>query len=334
VARADLLINLVRANSRGESVLFRRTLEAMIAEERAKQHHVLADRLSEYLNGNGLGSTGLLHKSDSTSQAPLDERLKGLFAEVMPRRKLEDLILPDLVFTTLRELVQEHHRKDLLRSYNLEPRHRVLLIGPPGNGKTSLAEAIAEGLMLPLIVVRYEGVIGSYLGETAVRLRRLFDYVRTRACILFFDEFDTLGKERGDIHDTGEIKRVVSSLLLQIDDLPSHVLVVTATNHPELLDRAVWRRFQIRLELPRPQEAQIVAWLKEFEQRLGESLRCSPDALAPHLKGLSFAELEEFTTSVLRRRVLEGPEADLNCIVRRTMEQWKMQAHSQLSTET
>ena len=332
MARADLLINLVRANSRGDSVLFRRTLEAMVAEERAKQHHVLADRLSEYLNGSG--SMGLLHKSDSTSPVPIDERLKGLFAEVMPRRKLEDLVLPDLVFTTLRELLQEHHRKDLLRSYNLEPRHRVLLIGPPGNGKTSLAEAIAEGLMLPLVVVRYEGVIGSYLGETAVRLRRLFDYVRTRACVLFFDEFDTLGKERGDIHDTGEIKRVVSSLLLQIDDLPSHVLVVTATNHPELLDRAVWRRFQIRMELPRPQEAQIVAWLKEFEQRLGESFRCSPDALAPYLKGLSFAELEEFTTSVLRRRVLEGPEADLNCIVRRTMEQWKVQAHSHLSTET
>jgi AAA+ superfamily predicted ATPase len=185
-----------------------------------------------------------------------------------------------------------------------------------------------------MVVVRYEGVIGSYLGETAVRLRRLFDYVRTRACVLFFDEFDTLGKERGDIHDTGEIKRVVSSLLLQIDDLPSHVLVVTATNHPELLDRAVWRRFQIRLELPRPQDAQIVAWLKEFEQRLGEPLRCSLDSLASRLKGLSFAELEEFTTSVLRRRVLEGPEADLNCIVHRMVKQREMQAHSQVSTES
>ena len=333
MARADLLINLVRANSRGDSVLFRRTLEAMIAEERAKQHHVLADRLSEYLNGNGFGSMSLLQKSDSTSPVPLDERLKGLFAEVIPRRKLEELILPDLVFLTLGELLQEHHRKDLLRSYNLEPRHRVLLIGPPGNGKTSLAEAIAEGLMLPMVVVRYEGVIGSYLGETAVRLRRLFDYVRTRACVLFFDEFDTLGKERGDIHDTGEIKRVVSSLLLQIDDLPSHVLVVTATNHPELLDRAVWRRFQIRLELPRPQEAQIVAWLRNFEQRLGESLQCSLNSLVPHLKGLSFAELEEFTTSILRRRVLEGPEADLNCIAYRMVKQKEMQAHSQAFPE-
>lgn len=117
------------------------------------------------------------------------------------------------------------------RSYGLEPRHRLLLVGPPGNGKTSLAEGIAEALMLPFLVVRYEGIIGSYLGETASRVARLFDYVRTRQCVLFLDEFDTLGKERGDPQETGEIKRVVSSLLLQLDNLPSHVLVVTATNH-------------------------------------------------------------------------------------------------------
>src|SRR6185436_19787896 len=110
---------------------------------------------------------------------------------------------------------------------------------------------LAGALIVPLYAVRYDGVVGSYLGETAQRLRRLFAFARTRQCVLFFDEFDTLGKERADEHETGEIKRVVSSLLLQIDDLPSHVVVVTATNHAEILDRAVWRRFQIRLNLPR-----------------------------------------------------------------------------------
>jgi AAA+ superfamily predicted ATPase len=331
VARADLLINLVRANNRGDSTLFRRTLEALIAEERAKQHHVLADRLSEYLNGSG--SSNLLNQPESKSPALVDEKLKGLFSELLPRRSLDSLILPEAVLGAIRELIEEHFRKDLLRSYNLEPRHRVLLIGPPGNGKTSLAEAIAEGLMLPLIVVRYEGVIGSYLGETALRLRRLFDYVRTRACVFFFDEFDTLGKERGDVHDTGEIKRVVSSLLLQIDDLPSHVLVVTATNHPELLDRAVWRRFQLRLELPRPQQTHMVAWLKNFEDMIGEPLNFPSEAIASRLAGASFAELDDFTTSILRRRVLEGPEANLCCIVRRQMKQWEAQEASRTDEE-
>ena len=100
-------------------------------------------------------------------------------------------------------------------------------------------------MAVPLVSVRYESVIASYLGETAVRLSRLFDQVRTRRCVLFFDEFDVVGKERGDLHETGEIKRVVSSLLLQIDTLPSSVVAISATNHPELLDRAVWRRFQL-----------------------------------------------------------------------------------------
>ena len=122
-------------------------------------------------------------------------------------------------------------------------------MGPPGNGKTSLAEAIAEALAVPFFVVRYEAMIGSFLGETAARLKRVFDYARTTPCVLFFDEFDAVGKERGDVHETGEIKRVVTSLLMQVDDLPSYTVVVAATNHAELLDRAAWRRFQVRLLL-------------------------------------------------------------------------------------
>ena len=178
--------------------------------------------------------------------------------------------------------------------------------------------------MVPLITIRYEGVIGSFLGETASRLRRLFDYVRTRQCVLFFDEFDTLGKERGDPHDTGEIKRVVSSLLLQIDDLPTHVIVMTATNHPELLDRAVWRRFQLRLELPLPDAAQVQAWIErlETESGLGFSLKTSSKALAEKLAGASFAELEEFGIDILRRWVLASPNPDVRQIVNDRLKIW------------
>jgi SpoVK/Ycf46/Vps4 family AAA+-type ATPase len=152
----------------------------------------------------------------------------------------------------VKQLVEEQHRADLLRAHGIQPRHRVLLSGPPGNGKTSVAEAIAEALAVQFFTVRYDALIGSYLGETNTRLARLFDYARTTPCVLFFDEFDSVGKERGDIHETGEIKRVVSFLLMQIDQLPSYVVTVAATNHAELLDRAVWRRFQLRLALPQP----------------------------------------------------------------------------------
>lgn len=314
MARADLLVSLVRAGVRGDPTQFRRTVEAIAAEERAKQHHVLADRLAEIVGANG-------------SQAPRTHVTNGsqvdsLLYEVTPRRVLDELILSGDSRATLQEVIEEHQRVELLRSHALEPRHRTLLVGPPGNGKTTAAEALAEALMVPLLIVRYEGLIGSYLGETAQRLRRVFDHVRMRHCVLFLDEFDTLGKERGDVHETGEIKRVVSSLLLQIDDLPSHVLVVAATNHPELLDRAVWRRFQVRIDLPPPVAEQIEEWFGRFEQAIGERLHPSPSQLASVLAGASFAELEEFCADVMRRRVLDSPAADVQAIMGSRIAQW------------
>ena len=235
MARSDLLLSLVRAGTIGDAPRFRKAVEALIVEERAKKHSVLAGQLTEQLEQNlntpNESTNGHHGNGHGNCSVPTPyQSIQDVFFEIVPRRALADLVLSSAVRLIVRELVEEHHRQELLRSYNLQPRNRVLLTGPPGNGKTSLAEALARSLSVPLIVVRYEGLIASYLGETAGRLRRLFDYVRSRACVLFFDEFDTLAKERGDIHETGEIKRVVSSLLLQIDNLPSHVIVVTATS--------------------------------------------------------------------------------------------------------
>ena len=318
MARSDLLINLVKASSQGDQAAFRRTLEAIIAEERTKQHNILADRLAHFLNDNG--------SLKSRVNGVPNQQVANLLYEITPQRVLKDLILPDIVLEACRELIEEHQRKELLRSYNLEPRHRVLLVGPPGNGKTSLAEALAFELMLPMFVIRYECVIGSYLGETANRVRALLDYVRIHQCVLFLDEFDTLAKERGDIHDTGEIKRVVSSLLLQLDSLPSHVLVITATNHPELLDRAVWRRFQLRLTLPRPSRSMLEKWFQYFEERINEPLGYTPRTLAEKFVGNSYAEVEEFCTDVLRRRALELPGGSLKHILNMKLKQWTARA--------
>jgi SpoVK/Ycf46/Vps4 family AAA+-type ATPase len=204
-----------------------------------------------------------------------------------------------------RRFIEEQMRADLLRSHNLEPRHRLLLAGPPGNGKTSLADAIGFELAAPFLVVRYEGLIGSFLGETAARLQRTFELARSMRCVLFFDEFDTLGKERGDEHETGEIKRVVSSLLLQIDALPSYVVVIVATNHPELLDRAVWRRFELKLLLDRPTPGQRIEWFERHADS-GVDLGMTPTSVAQKFAGASFSELEGFTLDLLRRQVLSG----------------------------
>ncbi|WP_038002648.1 AAA family ATPase [Syntrophorhabdus aromaticivorans] len=314
--RADLLLELVRAGTRGEQPLFRKALEALIAEERAKQHHILADRLMGYLNQSEPSKP----VSTPTYRNGL---MTNLFFELNPTRRMDDLVLPDIVTAACKELIEEQNRSDILRSHNLEPRHRILFAGPPGNGKTSLAEALATELAVPLLVVRYESVIASYLGETAIRLSRLFEEVRTRRCVLFFDEFDVVGKERGDIHETGEIKRVVSSLLLQVDALPSYVIVVTATNHPELLDRAVWRRFQVRLELTAPTQKQTEEWLRRFESRIGEKFGVSANTLAKNLRGANFSELEQFGQDIQRRYVLSLPEANMQQIVKERLSQWK-----------
>lgn len=317
MARADLLIRLVQSGMRGDKTSIRKIVEAIIAEERTKQHKVLAEKLEEILN-----ITSVDRPISNGGGHVLAQGMGNLFHEITPQRKLNNLILPDEVKLICNDLIQEHYRTDLLRSYNLEPRNRVLLIGPPGNGKTSLAETIAEALMVPLLVVRYESIIGTYLGETAVRLKKLFEYASTRKCVLFFDEFETLGKERGDLHETGEIKRVVSSLLLQIDTLPSHVVVIGATNHPELLDRAVWRRFQVRMTLPNPSQDRLVEWFKNFSQRINIPLGFTSEILAKRLLGSNFAEVEEFGTTLVRQYVLEQPNANMKSIISKTFQYW------------
>ncbi len=318
--RADLIVNLVKAGTRGDQQMFRSTVEAIAAEERAKKHGQLADRLVENLRESKPSSGG----QGAQVVRSFDGGHGGLLFEIAPKRELDSLILPIEVRQAVNELIEEQHRSELLRSHGLEPRHRALLVGPPGNGKTSLVEAVARELMVPLLVVRYEAVVGSYLGETGSRLKRLFDFVRTHACVLFFDEFETLGKERGDTHETGEIKRVVSSLLLQIDALPSHVVVMTATNHQELLDRAVWRRFQLRLDLPAPTSAQATQWATALVASLGGDIGVSPATLAKRLHSENFAELEQFALDVRRCVVLAQGGKTVKQIVSERLKQWEL----------
>lgn len=319
MARGDLLLALVQSGAGGDDLAFRRAAEALIAEENAKKHGVLASQLAEALSRRKtLGST--------VSPLSRPQESVGLLHETEPMRRLTELVLPSAVRQSVADLIEEHHRRDLLRSHGVEPRHRVLVEGPPGSGKTTLAEAIATEVAVPLLTVRYEGLIGSFLGETASRLDALFSAVRTRPCVLFFDEFDAVAKERGDTHETGEIKRVVSSLLLQVDRLPSHVIVVAATNHAELLDRAVWRRMQIRLSLPKATREGKVEWLRAWSARTGVTFGKSERTIADRLRDVSYAELEDFASDVQRRQILDGFDADPVSVSERLLNVWAQRA--------
>lgn len=298
VARSDLLLNLVKAGANGERELFDKTVTALIAEERSKSHHVLADALTKAISTVSQHNAGQVKVS-------LRSSCSDLLLEQEARRTLDELVLPADVRLVTSQLIEEQQRADLLRTYSLEPRSRMLLTGPPGNGKTSLAEAIAATLAVPFFIVRYERVVNSYLGETAKQLQELFQYARMHQCVLFFDEFDAIGKERDDRQESGEIKRVLNSLLLEVDRLPSYVVLIAATNHPTLLDKAVWRRFQIKTTLPLPDKKQISLWFKLLGTRFPELAVDETKRSLSKLNGISFSELEDLAQDVLRRCVLE-----------------------------
>jgi SpoVK/Ycf46/Vps4 family AAA+-type ATPase len=316
MARADLLIRLVKAVNESDQQLYQKVVQSIIVEERKKGHLIVADRLQSELHSRKKPPiNGQVNDYSKESK----EKIQDFFMEVRPHRGLDSLILKDETLETVGEFIEEHQRKELLQSYNLAPRNTILLSGAPGNGKTSLAEAVAHELMLPLYVVRYDGIIGSYLGETATRLRKLISFVSAHECILFFDEFDSIGKERGDLHETGEIKRVVSSLLFQIDQLPSYVITIGATNHPELLDRAVGRRFKIRLSLDEPNEAMIISFLRAFENKTDIKLKSPYKTLSKKLLGCSFSDIEDFCLNIQRKYILSLPDANLKKITQKCL---------------
>lgn len=331
MARADLICELIKYGLLSDSVSFKKAAEALCAEERAKQHTVLAAKIEEMLNN--IRKPVMREPPQTTALVRGIVNDQNLCTERIPKKRLDHLILPESIQSTCKELVNEQNRSDLLRSYGVEPRNRLLLIGPPGNGKTSLAEAIAEALMIPLLTVRYESIIGSYLGETASRLSKLFEYAKTRECVLFFDEFETLGKERADVHETGEIKRVVSSLLMQIDSLPSYVVVIAATNHDSLLDKAAWRRFQIRLEVPKPTRSNLEEYYRFFEKERNFKFGLQPSTLAKKTMGISYAEAEEFSLSVYRQYVLNLPLDNPKLITEQALKEWQSQVIEPIKTQ-
>jgi SpoVK/Ycf46/Vps4 family AAA+-type ATPase len=231
-----------------------------------------------------------------------DSRWLQLIESREPIRRRDELILSQQNRSALDGLLEEIRQADTLRRHGLSIRSKLLFCGPPGCGKTVTAETLANELHLPFLVARLDGIVSSYLGETAANLRKLFDTAQTQACVLFIDEFDALARARSDTTEHSELRRVVNSLLMMIDGYLGRGLLIAATNFEASLDSALWRRFDEVLFFDMPRLSEISQFLriktKNFEPGF------TIEKKSRKLVGLSYADIERICVNAIKRSIL------------------------------
>ncbi len=308
---AEAIRKLLLAHFGGDEGVFRTAAWELVEGERQANRAVYAAELERILSAANVPRPG--RKSTMTplpslnGSVPKDkERNAPLIEASDPRRCLDDLILSPAVREPLTRVVDEWRKADALRAHGLSPANKVLFCGPPGCGKSVAAEALAKELYLPLATVRFDAVVSSYLGETASNLRKVFDYARSRPMILFFDEFDAIGKLRTAEDEHGELKRVVNSFLQLLDGFRSDTLTVAATNHQGVLDPALWRRFDVVARFPLPERGEIEELLARHFRQLPVSRAVRLADIARTVDGASHADVERLAVEAVKRAILSG----------------------------
>lgn len=254
VARSDLVKALLRTHQRGDDAGFQRAAKELIDDERRKRHDLVAEQLEAILDE----PAPRRRPPQVSSLRPLPKTRDDLPLVHLeePRLSFQDLVLPAATVSVLESLVDEFRQRSALIAHGVSPRLSLLFVGPPGNGKSASAEAMAAQLGLPIARVQLATIVSSYLGETARHLEQIFNFLDVGSWVLVFDEFDMLGRERSDRSDHAELRRVVAAMLQVVDEHRSNSLFVATSNHPSLLDSAVWRRFDEIVEFRSPSEAE------------------------------------------------------------------------------
>ena len=291
MANADQVKALIKSHAVGDDTRFYSiALQVAARAARSGQGH-LAQELRDLVDS--LRTEKPRTVGPKRSPVPVAKprgELADLLSVSYPTTRMADLVLEPSVRTQLERVVLEQRQHDRLRSQGFHPLSRVLLIGPPGTGKTLSASALAGELRLPLFVIRLDGLITKFMGETAAKLRLIFDALVDTRGVYLFDEVDALGGERSRENDVGEIRRVLNSFLQFLEQDRSDSLLVAATNHPQLLDRAMFRRFDSVIEypLPTPEVARAVIRNRLATIKLGRISWSKVDSAA---SGLSHAEI-------------------------------------------
>jgi SpoVK/Ycf46/Vps4 family AAA+-type ATPase len=252
------IVALVQSHVDGDADRFLSVATQVAAQEARQGHGKLAQELRELIDAAKKKPTSPARRS--TGPVALVQprgELTSLLAARYSDLHLRDMVLPEDLASRLRRVLNEQRQRARLEARGLKPRRKLLLVGPPGAGKTMTAEALAGELKLPLFTVMYDGLIGKLMGETASRLRLVFDAIAQQRGVYFFDEFDAIGTQRSAANDVGEIRRVLNSFLQFLENDGGPSLIVAATNHPELLDKALFRRFDDVIAYALP-DAQVV----------------------------------------------------------------------------
>ena len=331
--KAELIEKLILAHKTGSEAKFRAAVEDLASDEERKGNIRLSKQIRDSYSGKNSNST-LIRGSKRGDQnleyispssfvsAPRDNESKlELYDVVTPTTLLSDLVLPENQTDLLNQIMAEAEKNEMLIAKNLPPANRLLLCGPPGCGKSMTAYAIANELGLPLAYVRLDGLVSSYLGQTSVNLRKVFDSISNKRLVLFLDEFDAIAKKRDDSNEMGELKRVVTALLQNFDNMSSSVFLIAATNHDHLLDPAIWRRFNyvMKLDLPKLEQRQtlIEKWFKAYSLEHRTNIKL----LATITEGMSPAGIQELIISVAKKQVTSGNTVDITNVIRILIQQ-------------
>lgn len=258
-----------------------------------------ADVMQRYSSGMSQFRSSMLPPADrdlGLSLLKVDEN----FSTEMP-------ILSEEVKSTVKQFLDEQSKKDVLLKNGLLPTQKILLTGKPGTGKTMLAKWIAQQLRIPIATLDLAASISSYLGKTGENLRRVLDFARNNSCVLLLDEFDAIAKRRDDDSEVGELKRIVNVLLKELEEWNLNSIIIAATNHPQLLDPAINRRFDLTIEMPLPSVETIRSIYKnEFSNFYSDSIENLSYPISRALVGYNCADVTSLFRAALRHHLLEN----------------------------
>ncbi|EKO3871153.1 MULTISPECIES: AAA family ATPase [Vibrio] len=307
MASGKLLRLLVQSGASGDPTAFRSATEQLIKEERQKQHNLLANDLERILYGDRATPNTTAH--NILPEAPTDKESGVALVDIrQANRSIEELVLNQSTLEILENVLEEHRREDVLRSYGMMPAEKILFFGPPGCGKTLSAEAMAYELDRPLVIVRLDSLVSSFLGETAANLRKVFDFISKHRLIVLFDEFDALGKERDDGSEHGELRRVVNAVLQMMDSYDGKSIIIAATNHEQILDSAIWRRFDEIVEFPVLEQSQLQNLLQLKLRGVRREFDLDTPELHTIFDGKSPAIIERIIRRAVKRMILKQKE--------------------------